>query len=133
MGMEGDQALSLPTGDRRAAELAFLATLSGFIAPLALGVVQRWRWTFWLILVAFLFGVVRVPVATLQLTGSWRSVAQPGPSPSRAARCTPVRDRARHGGRLPSLRRLGGVLSGPTLRHSRRSPGDNCRSRMTCF
>jgi hypothetical protein len=32
-------------------------------------VVRRWRWTFWLILVAFLFGVLRVPVAALQLTG----------------------------------------------------------------
>ena len=28
-----------------------------------------WRWTFWLILVALLFGVLRVPVAVLQLTG----------------------------------------------------------------
>jgi hypothetical protein len=27
------------------------------------------RWTFWLILVAFLAGVLRVPVAILQLTG----------------------------------------------------------------
>jgi hypothetical protein len=36
---------------------------------LAVGVVRRWRWTFWLILVAFLFGVLRVPVAALQLTG----------------------------------------------------------------
>ena len=30
--------------------------------------VRRWRWTFWLVLVAFLFGVLRVPVAILQLT-----------------------------------------------------------------
>ena len=34
---------------------------------LAVGVLQRWRWTFWLILVAFLAGAVRVPVAILQL------------------------------------------------------------------
>jgi hypothetical protein len=33
------------------------------------GVVRRWRWTFWLILVAFLFGVLRVPAAVLQFTG----------------------------------------------------------------
>ena len=63
-----DRALRLPTGDRTA-ELGFLAALSGFIAVLALGVVRRWRWTFWLVLVAFLFGVLRVPVAILQLTG----------------------------------------------------------------
>jgi hypothetical protein len=45
------QALRLP-GDRRVAEIAFLAALSGFIAVLGVGVVRRWRWTFWLILVA---------------------------------------------------------------------------------
>jgi hypothetical protein len=64
-----DQALGLPTGDRRA-ELGFLAALTGFITLLTIGVVRRWRWTFWLILVAFLFGVLRVPVAILQLTGA---------------------------------------------------------------
>jgi hypothetical protein len=64
-----NQALRLPTGDRRAAEIGFLVALSSFIALLAIGVVRRWRWTFWLVLVAFLFGVLRVPVAILQLTG----------------------------------------------------------------
>jgi hypothetical protein len=49
--------------------VAFLAALSGLIGLLVVGVVRRWRWTFWLILVAFLFGVLRVPVAVLQLTG----------------------------------------------------------------
>jgi hypothetical protein len=62
-----DQALSLPDG--RGTELAFLAALSGLIGLLVVGVVRRWRWTFWLILIAFLFGVLRVPVAVLQLTG----------------------------------------------------------------
>ena len=62
-----DQALRLPGG--RSAELAVLAALSGLIGLLVVGVVRRWRWTFWLVLVAFLFGVLRVPVAVLQLTG----------------------------------------------------------------
>jgi hypothetical protein len=62
-----DQALRLPGG--RGAELAVLAALSGFIGVLAVGVMRRWCRTFWLILVAFLFGVLRVPVAALQLTG----------------------------------------------------------------
>jgi hypothetical protein len=63
-----DQALRLPT-DHRAVELAVLAGLSGLIGFLAIGVVRRWRWTYWLILVAFLFGVLRVPAAVLQFTG----------------------------------------------------------------
>jgi archaellum biogenesis protein FlaJ (TadC family) len=71
-----DQALRLPT-DSRALEVAFLAALVGFIALLCVGVIRRWRWTFWLILVAFLAGVLRVPVAILQLTGS---LAAPGPA-----------------------------------------------------
>ena len=53
-----DQALSLPGG--RGTELAFLAALSGLIGLLVVGVVRRWRWTFRLILVAFLFGVLRI-------------------------------------------------------------------------
>jgi hypothetical protein len=36
---------------------------------LAVGTLRQWRWTFWLILVAFLARVLRVPVAILQLTG----------------------------------------------------------------
>jgi hypothetical protein len=64
-----DQALRLPNG-HGGAELAVLAALSCFIGLLVVGVVRRWRWTFWLILVAFLFGVLRVPVAVLQATGT---------------------------------------------------------------
>jgi len=67
-----DEALRLPA-DVRLAELGFLAALSAFIGVLAVGEVRRWRWTFWLILVAFLFGVLRVPVAVLQLTGVVRA------------------------------------------------------------
>jgi hypothetical protein len=63
-----DQALMLPAGNG-AVETASLVALIGFITLLGVGVVRRWRWTFWLILVAFLAGVLRVPVAILQLTG----------------------------------------------------------------
>jgi hypothetical protein len=63
-----DQALRLPEGSG-AAEVAILAALTAFIGLLALGVLRRWRWTFWLVLVAFLAGILRVPVAVLQLTG----------------------------------------------------------------
>jgi hypothetical protein len=64
-----DKALRLPPSWPRWAALAFLAALTVFIALLSVGVLRRWRWTFWLVLVAFLAGVLRVPVAILQLTG----------------------------------------------------------------
>jgi hypothetical protein len=61
------QALRLPfTG--RPTTIAFVTALVAFITLLAIGVFRRWRWTFWLVLVAFLSGVLRVPVAILQLT-----------------------------------------------------------------
>jgi hypothetical protein len=63
-----DQALRLPDGSA-VAEVAFLVVLTVFIGLLAVGVLRRWRWIFWLILVAFLAGVLRVPVAILQLSG----------------------------------------------------------------
>lgn len=63
-----DQALRLPSGDRRL-DSAFLAALVAFIVLLAIGVFRRWRWIFWLITVAFVSGVLRVPVVVLQLMG----------------------------------------------------------------
>jgi hypothetical protein len=63
-----DQALRLREGSP-AMEVGFLAALTAFIGLLTVGVLRRWRWIFWLVLVAFLAGVLRVPVAVLQLTG----------------------------------------------------------------
>jgi hypothetical protein len=63
-----DQALRLREGSP-AMEVAFLAALTAFIGLLTVGVLRRWRWIFWLVLVAFFAGVLRVPVAVLQLTG----------------------------------------------------------------
>ena len=63
-----DQALHLREGSA-AMEVAFLAALTAFIGLLTVGVLRRWRWIFWLVLVAFFAGVLRVPVAVLQLTG----------------------------------------------------------------
>jgi hypothetical protein len=64
-----DQALRLPPSWPPGAAIVSVAALMVFIALLSGGVLRRWRWTFWLVLVAFLAGVVRVPVAILQLTG----------------------------------------------------------------
>jgi hypothetical protein len=64
-----DQALRLPPSLPHWVAPSFLAALAGFIGLLAIGVLRRWHWTFWLIMVAFLAGVLRVPVAGLQLTG----------------------------------------------------------------
>jgi hypothetical protein len=65
------RALRLPpgAGGRGAATAGFLAALSAFLILLGVGVVRRWRWTFWLVLVAFLAGGLRVPVAALELAG----------------------------------------------------------------
>jgi predicted ferric reductase len=64
-----EQALRLPGGKSELPTLAFLAAISAFLMLLGIGVVRRWRWTFWLILVAFILGVLRVPASILQLTG----------------------------------------------------------------
>ena len=50
-------------------EIIFAAGLGIVVAVLATGVLRRWRWTFWLILIAFLAGVLRVPIALVQLAG----------------------------------------------------------------
>ncbi len=63
------QTLRLAPGDLTTIEVVFLVALSALIATLVVGVLRRWRWTFWLILVAFLFGVLRVPAPALQLVG----------------------------------------------------------------
>ena len=59
---------SLP-GAQRIVEIVFVIALTAFIVLLSIGVLRRWRWTFWLILIAFLFGALRIPVAVLQLSG----------------------------------------------------------------
>lgn len=36
---------------------------------LALEVIRHWRWTFWLVVVAFLAGILRLPASVLELRG----------------------------------------------------------------
>jgi hypothetical protein len=56
-----------------AASVGLFAGVTVLVAVLTLGVVRRWRWAFWLLLVVFLTGVLRVPAAVLELAG----IAQP--------------------------------------------------------
>ena len=63
-----DQALPA-LGHRTAIEIAFLTLLSAFLGVLGIGVRRGWRWLFWLILIAFGLGLIRLPVAVLQLLG----------------------------------------------------------------
>jgi hypothetical protein len=64
-----DSTLKLAGQGSRAPELAFLGGLTALLTVLGAGVLRRWRWTFWLLLVAFLFGVLRVPASLLELAG----------------------------------------------------------------
>lgn len=50
-------------------DLIFVAILTAFLALLAIGIIRRWRWMFWLITVAFCAGVLRVPASALELSG----------------------------------------------------------------
>ncbi len=63
----------------------FFAALSVFLMALGIGTVRRWRWMFWLVLIAFAAGAIRVPVSALQLAGvlpldvpAWYAALQAG-------------------------------------------------------
>ena len=64
----GDTLRRVP-GDRHVIEAITFVALSALIALLIVGVVRRWRWAFWLILITFAFGALRVPASLLQLAG----------------------------------------------------------------
>jgi hypothetical protein len=63
------QTLRKVGGDSLAIEGSFLIALSALISFLVVGVFRRWQWTFWLVLIAFFFGVLRLPASALQLAG----------------------------------------------------------------
>jgi hypothetical protein len=52
-----------------AVAIFFVVALASFLVLIAIGVVRRWRWMFWLTLVAFLAGILRVPATVLELNG----------------------------------------------------------------
>jgi hypothetical protein len=61
--------LKPPLQARTLVEIGFLLALTVLIAVLVVGVLRRWRWAFWLIVVAFLAGLLRVPATILELAG----------------------------------------------------------------
>lgn len=63
--------------DRPPVEIATVLVLTLLLSLISAGVVRGWRWTFWLILVVFLAGILRVPAAALELAGE---APKPGPS-----------------------------------------------------
>lgn len=63
------ETLKLRPRSSRLPEFAFLLALVAFLVLLGIGTLRRWRWTFWLVLVAFLAGVLRLPASVLQVTG----------------------------------------------------------------
>jgi hypothetical protein len=63
------QGLNPPASARRAVEGGSLVALAALVAFLAVAVLRRWRWTFWLIVVAFLAGLLRAPASILELAG----------------------------------------------------------------
>jgi hypothetical protein len=55
----------------------FMVAVVAFVGVLIVGVVRRWRWEFWLVLLAFAFSGLQIPVAALELVGVV-PVAYPG-------------------------------------------------------
>jgi hypothetical protein len=47
----------------------FLVAILLFIAVLVVGVLQCWRWLFWLLMAAFLFSALQLPAGALELAG----------------------------------------------------------------
>jgi hypothetical protein len=58
-----------PTNRYPLAATLFLVGILLFIAVLIVGVVQHWRWLFWLLLIAFGFSILQIPGTILQQTG----------------------------------------------------------------
>ena len=58
-----------PTQHSPAAAPLLLVGDWGFLALVMVGVLRRWRWVFWLVLVAFGAMILDVPATILQLTG----------------------------------------------------------------
>jgi len=70
-----DQVGGLPRG-QVGTEAAEVLALTALLVLLSIGIVRGWRWLFWLIMIAFLAGILRLPAAALELAGK---IPQQGP------------------------------------------------------
>lgn len=64
-----DQMLQL-SGNQARAEIPTFVVLTVLFGILSTGVIRDWRWTFWLILLVFMVGVVRAVYAFLEVAGA---------------------------------------------------------------
>jgi hypothetical protein len=63
------QTLGQVPVDARVLEATFLFAVTALIALLVVGIIGRWRWTFWLVMLAFALGALRLPASALELAG----------------------------------------------------------------
>jgi len=63
------QVGELPVRNLRPAELGVLVVLTALLLLLSVGVIRGWRWTFWLIVVVFLAGILHMVTSVLQFAG----------------------------------------------------------------
>lgn len=61
-----DEVLQL-SGNQASLEIPTVVVLTALLGILSIGVIRGWRWTFWLILVAFMVGLLRGVYTFLQL------------------------------------------------------------------
>jgi hypothetical protein len=62
-------SLKLVPGDPRLVTSVFLTAVTALIVLPVVGVIRRWRWVYWLVLVAFFAGALRLAASLLQLIG----------------------------------------------------------------
>ncbi len=79
------QSLRFPGVDARVLAKLFFVAVATFLVLPTIGVIRRWRWIFWLLLIAFLAGILRPVASSLELMGLlppagpvWFTVLQAG-------------------------------------------------------
>lgn len=69
-----ETVLKPPLLEGAGADVLFVAALTMLLVVLAVGVMRRWVWMFWLVVIAFLAGLLRIPASFLEIVGFLPSV-----------------------------------------------------------